>query len=208
MDGVIADTAPFHFLAWQQMVQGRGRGFTKADFDRAFGKRNPEIIADIFGDDMSAQEVDDFANEKEELFRQLANTDVKPFEGVLDLMTSAAKAGWKMAVASSTPAENIALLNSTLGIASYFDAVVSSDDVSRGKPDPDVFLLAAQSLGEQPDNCVVIEDTVAGIHAARNAGMKCIAVTNTHPAQRLVEADRVVASLGEINISMLDSMLK
>jgi beta-phosphoglucomutase family hydrolase len=207
MDGVIADTAPFHFMAWQQAARDRGIEFTEADFRQTFGKRNPEIIAEKIDPDMPPSEADAFALKKEEVFRRLAGEGAQPFPGVLDLLHAARAAGWRMAVASSTPAENIELLTRTLAIAGLFDATVSDRDVSRGKPDPECFLTAAGRLGAAPRRCIVIEDAVAGVEAAGNAGMKCIAVTNTHPAERLKQANLVVASLEEVTVETLESLL-
>jgi beta-phosphoglucomutase family hydrolase len=207
MDGVIADTAPFHFHAWQKAAQDRGISFTEDDFRDTFGKRNPEIIAEKFGRDIPPQESDGIAQRKEELFRRIAAQSIKPFPGVLNLMLSLRSAGWKMALVSSTPAENIKLILRSLEINSLFDTIVTDKDVLRGKPDPEGFLLAAERLGVSPSNCVVIEDAIAGVKAAKNAGMKCIAVTNTHPADRLKEADLVVDSLELATVSTVESLL-
>jgi len=207
MDGVIADTAPFHFLAWQKVAQDRGIAFTEDDFRDTFGKRNPEIIAEKFSKDISPQEIDSLARRKEELFRRIATQSIKPFPGVLNLLLSLRSAEWKMALVSSTPVENIELITHSLEITGLFDTTVADRDVLRGKPDPEGFLLAAERLGVAPSSCVVIEDAIAGVRAAKNAGMKCIAVTNTHPAERLKEADRVVDSLEIVTVNTIESVL-
>lgn len=207
LDGVIADTAPFHFRAWRHVAEARGITFTEDDFRQTFGKRNPEIIAEKFGGDVSPPEAENIASTKEDVFRRIAKQSIKPFPGVLNLLLSIRSAGWSTAIASSTPPENIALIVDSLEIAGLFDAVVSSTDVGRGKPDPEGFLLAAERLGVAPGNCVVIEDAVAGVQAAKSAGMLCIAVTNTHPAQNLAEADRVVDSLEGITAEAVASLL-
>lgn len=207
LDGVVADTAPFHFMAWQHTARDRGIDFTEADFRQTFGKRNPEIIAEKIDADMPPDEADAFAQRKEEVFRRLAGEGAQLFPGVLDLLHGARAAGWRTAIASSTPADNIELLTRSLAIAGLFDAIVSDRDVSQGKPDPECFLTAAAHLGAPPQRCVVIEDAMAGVEAAGNAGMKCIAVTNTHPAERLERADLVVTSLEEVTVERLDSLL-
>jgi beta-phosphoglucomutase family hydrolase len=207
LDGVIADTALFHFRAWQRVAGDRGIAFTDADFRQTFGKRNPEIIAEKFGQ-VPPQEADEIARTKEAIFRRIAKQSIKPFPGVLSLLLSVRAAGWSTALASSTPPENIRLILASLEISGLFDAVVSSADVERGKPDPEGFLLAAERLGVAPDDCVVIEDAVAGVAAAKNAGMKCIAVTNTHPAEKLAEADKVVDTLEGITPEALESLLR
>ena len=208
LDGVIADTAPFHFLAWQRVAQDRGIAFTETEFRQTFGKRNPEIIAEKFGPDIPPQDMESLAIRKEELFRRIAKQSIKPFPGVLNLMLALRAATWKMAIVSSTPVENIRLIIQSLDIAGLFDTIVADKDVSRGKPDPEGFLLAADRLQAAPANCVVIEDAIAGVQAARHAGMKCVAVTNTHPAERLSEADRVVDSLDAVSVETLEALLQ
>jgi beta-phosphoglucomutase family hydrolase len=207
LDGVIADTAPFHLRAWQRVAEDRGITFSETDFSETFGRRNPEIIAAKFGD-VPPGEADDIASTKEEVFRRIAKQSIKAFPGVLSLLLSVRSAGWSTAIASSTPPENIDLTLDSLGISGLLDAVVSSADVSRGKPDPEGFLLAAERLGVAPDDCVVIEDAVAGVQSARSAGMRCVAVTNTHPAARLAEADLVVETLEGITLEAVESLLR
>jgi len=208
LDGVIADTAPFHFLAWQRVAQDRGTTFTETDFKQTFGKRNPEIIAEKFGRDFSPQEIDSLARKKEELFRRIAKQSIRPFPGVLNLLLSLKAASWRTALVSSTPGENIRLITGSLGIAGFFDTMVADKDVMRGKPDPEGFLLAAERLGVSPASCVVIEDAVAGVRAAGDAGMKCIAVTNTHPAEKLAEADKIVDSLETVTVNTFEFLLR
>jgi beta-phosphoglucomutase family hydrolase len=208
LDGVIADTAPSHFRAWRRLAQDRGITFTEADFKQTFGKRNPEIIAEKFGTDIPFEETELLAQRKEEVFRRIIGRSVKPFPGVLNLMLSLRAAGWTMAVASSTPIQNLELILGSLEIASLFDTLVADKDVTRGKPDPEGFLLAAQRLGAPPGSCVVIEDAVAGVTAAKSAGMKCIAVTNTHPVDRLREADMVVDSLERVFVETVERLLR
>jgi len=208
LDGVIADTAPSHFLAWQRLARDRGIAFTESDFKQAFGKRNPEIIAEKFGADIPDHEMETLARRKEEVFRRIIGRSIKPFPGALNLMLSLKAAGWKMAVVSSTPIENLELILGSLQIIGLLETVVSDKDVSRGKPDPEGFLLATERLGATPGSCVVIEDAIAGVSAAKDAAMKCVAVTNTHTAERLRDADLVVDSLEEVTVGTLESLLQ
>ena len=208
LDGIIADTAPFHFLAWQRVAQDRGTTFTEADFRQTFGKRNPEIIAEKFEGVHSPQEIAVLSQKKEGIFRRIAQQSIKAFPGVLNLLLSLKSSEWKTALVSSTPRENIRLITNALDIATLFDTVVSDQDVSKGKPDPEGFLLAARRLEVYPGNCVVIEDAIAGVRASKAAGMKCMAVTNTHPAEKLVEADRTVDSLEALSVETFEFLLK
>jgi beta-phosphoglucomutase family hydrolase len=206
MDGVIADTAPYHFKAWQQVFQKRGVKFTEADFKHNFGQRNDTIIRDIQGQGTSQSEIDAISQEKENSFRNMVRQRIKPLPGVINLIKLLAEHGFKMALASSAPIENIQLLITGLGINNYFQAIISDKEVTEGKPSPQGFLLAAQRLGVKPENCIVVEDAVAGVSAAKRAGMRCLAVTNTHPRKSLLEADLIVNTLEAISVNDLEEL--
>lgn len=203
MDGIIADTAPYHFQAWQEIFQKRRVKYSEEDFKRNFGKRNDTIIRNIVGEGISSEEVDAIAVEKEAAFRQKVAPNLKPLPGAIELIRSLKEYGIKMALASSATIENIQLITRGLGINDCFDVIVWGREVTEGKPSPQGFLLAAKRLGVEPGNCLVIEDAIAGISAAKRAGMKCLAVTNTHPEASLMEADLVVDTLEKINMADL-----
>jgi len=207
MDGVIADTAPYHFRAWQEVFQKRGVDFTEDDFRRKFGQRNDAIIRNTLGEDISQSEIDVIASDKEKNFRQRVRQNIKPLPGAIKLITSLKQHGFSMALASSAPMENIQLVTRGLGIESSFQAIVSGREVNEGKPSPQGFLLAAQKLGVEPKNCIVIEDAVAGVTAAKRAGMRCLAVANTHPRISLTEADLIVDTLEEVTMDDLEELL-
>jgi len=206
LDGVIADTAPYHFAAWRKFFLELGRNYTEQDFRKSFGRRNDDILRDVLGN-LSWEEVISFSRRKEELFREEIKGKIKPLPGVLQLIGEARNAGFRLALVSSTPPENIKLLLSSLSIEEYFECLVSDQDVRRGKPDPEGFLLAAQRLQVPPNRCIVIEDAVAGVEAAKRAGMRCLAVTTTHPREKLSLADLVVDSLEVVSLQVLDSLL-
>jgi len=208
MDGVIADTAPYHLKAWQQVFQKRGANFTEEDFRRNFGQRNDTIIRNALGKEVSQDEINVIAKEKEESFRRRVRQNLKPLPGAINLIKSIAEHGFKVALASSAPIENIQLLITGLGINGYFQAIISGRDVTEGKPNPQVFLLAAQKLEVEPKNCIVIEDAVAGVSAAKKAGMHCLAITNTHPRTSLTEADLIIDTLEEVSVNDLEGLLK
>lgn len=207
MDGVIANTAPFHFEAWRDAFGKRGISFTENDFRHNFGLRNDTIIRNILGKEISAVEIESISQEKETSFRSKLESNLKPLPGVISLMKELRKAKFRMALASSAPRENIDLLCHILRIREYFESIVSGKEVTEGKPSPQIFLLAAQRLSVLPQNCVVIEDAIGGIEAAKAAGMKCLAVTNTHPRKSLNQADLVVDSLEKIDINTIEKLL-
>jgi HAD superfamily hydrolase (TIGR01509 family) len=204
MDGTIVNSLPFHKKAWQITFARRGKNFTDADFKWANGRRNEEIIPHFLKRPMPLTEVNVIADEKEVAFRHLVKDSIKALPGVIELIKSLAEAKYRLAVVSSTPEANIELITKTLGIKKYFSLFVNGDDVKEGKPSPQCFLLGAEKLGIEPLCCVVMEDAVVGVRAAKSAGMYCIAVANTCLREDIAEADIVVDNLAEINVKTIE----
>jgi len=206
---VIADTGTYHCRAWQDVFGKRGVSFTEEDFMRHFGQRNDTIIRDTIGVSISPEELDIIANEKEENYRRrLADSIIKPLPGAIELIRSLGQNNIKMAIASSAPMENIHPIIRGLNIEDCFQAIVWGREVTEGKPSPQIFLLAATKLEAEPRNCVVIEDAVAGVAAAKRAGMKCVAVTNSHSKDSLKEADLIVDTLEAVSVSDLAELFR
>lgn len=203
MDGVIVDSKSYHFAAWQETFARRGVTFSYDDFSRLFGTRNDFIIRNVLGQELSEEKVKAIAQEKEVYFREKAKGNIRLFPGVSKLLDAIKKGAFKLALVSSAPRENIDFVIAELNLQGYFSCIVSGHEVAESKPSPQVYLLAAERLMAQPTDCVVIEDSPLGVRAAKAAGMKCLAVTNTHPEQDLNEADRVVSSLAEVDLITL-----
>ena len=206
MDGVIADTAPFHFQAWDEVFRRRNIPYSREVFQRNFGKRNDIIVRSIVGEGYPESEMEAILVEKEGMFREKAAGNIKPFPGAIELIDELREYGVKESLATSSPIENGQFVTRQLGIENGFDAVVWGREVKEGKPSPQIFLLAAERLGVDPGNCVVIEDAVAGVAAAKRAGMRCLAVANSHPEAKLGEADLVVDSLEHVSVADLASI--
>jgi beta-phosphoglucomutase len=212
MDGTLVDTGELHFAAWRQLMQELHRPFTRADFAATFGLRNPEIFEHLFGKGhFDAQQVAALGDRKEEIYRAAAGQGVTLLPGARALLEGLHAAGFKQAVGSSAPRANLELILRLTDTQAFFDAVVSMEDTQRGKPDPQVFLVAAQKLGVPPARCVVVEDAVAGVQAATAGGMKCIAVrfVGHHPAEKLqaAGADLVVPSLADVSVETVRRLL-
>ncbi len=203
MDGVIADSNSFHFTAWQEAFSKRRPNFTKQDFTKLFGTRNDFIIHKILGEGLSKEDIQVIVQEKETSFREKAKGNTKPLPGVIKLLNTIKRGNFKLALVSSAPKENIDLLNNELNIGGYFNCIVSGHEVTESKPNPRIYLLAAEKLETQPENCIVIEDSPFGIEAAKAAGMRCLAVTNTHPKEDLGKADKIVDSLEDMDLITL-----
>jgi len=207
MDGVIADTAQYHLKGWQIVFRKRGANYTEEDYWRNTGKRSDGIIKSILGRKVAQGEIMAIIREKDESFRRLVRHDIRPFPGVLKLITSLKEHGFKIAIASSAPMENIQLITQSLKIHNCFDAIISGWEVTKGKPDPQTFLLAAEKLGVKAKDCIVIEDAIVGVAASKRAKICCIAVTNTTSREELREADLIIDTLEEITIDDLEKLL-
>jgi beta-phosphoglucomutase family hydrolase len=206
MDGVIANTAPYHFRAWREVFRKNGVNFTEDDFKRHFGQRNDTIIRSTLGESISQGKLDNIADEKEEHYRRLVAPNIKSLPGVIELIKLLNNNGVKIAIASSAPIENIRLIARGLDIENYFQAIVWGREVTEGKPSPQVFLMAAQKLGVEPANCIVIEDAIAGVAGAKRTEMKCLAVTTTHPKEKLNEADLILDTLEKVSLDDLEKL--
>jgi HAD superfamily hydrolase (TIGR01509 family) len=196
LDGVIVDSRDQHMAAWETWAREHAPDAPEGYFLRSFGLRNDTIIGALL-EGASPADIDRLSDEKESLFRAAVRGALAPLPGVVGLIDALEDAGIPRAIVTSTPRLNLDLVLEELGLTGRFGALVAAEDVSRGKPDPEGFLIAAQRLDLAAERCVVIEDAPAGIEAARAAGMLAIAVTTTRPAADLAAADLVVDSLAD-----------
>jgi beta-phosphoglucomutase family hydrolase len=194
MDGVLVDTGEFHYQSWRRVFADLKTEYSRDQFRATFGMNNAGILEEILGYKPDFNFVEEVSNQKEGHFRQTVRGQVKPLPGVLEWLRQLKDMGVHQAIASSAPQANIDVLVEELQIRDFFKAMISGYDMP-GKPNPDVFLRAADLMGVPTTNCIVIEDAVAGVRAAKSAGMRCIAVTTTNPAHLLSEADIVVERL-------------
>ena len=207
MDGVLVDTGSFHYMAWKKTLDELGVSFDKEDFRKTFGMNNAGILERVFERKPKHEEVSHISKKKESLFRELAQGKAELLPGVRTWLEQFRTWETKQAITSSAPPENIEFLVAELKIRGYFDEIISGFDLP-GKPAPAIFLKAAGTLQVNPENCVVIEDAIAGVEGAKRAGMKCVAVTTTNPASQLAEADIAVDNLGNLNQNDFLSLLK
>ncbi len=193
LDGTLIDSAGYHWQAWKATLAAEGRSVGESDFANAFGKRNDEILRELFGD-LTAEWIERVSDTKEESYRRLLREHgLEALPGALSWLARLRRSGYRQALASSAPRPNIDAVLAIVGLGDYLDAVVSADDVGRGKPDPAIFLAAAERLGLPPRRCIVVEDAPAGLEAARRAGLRSIGVLSDHHAALV--ADLVVPSL-------------
>ncbi len=198
-DGVVIDSSAAHELSWERLAVEEKKTLPPGHFKKGFGRKNAFIIPEILGWTNDPAEVDRLGKRKEALYREiLVERGLEALPGVRELLAGLKAAGIPRAIGSSTELKNIQTALPLLKLEGWFDAIVTAEDVSQGKPHPEVFLKAAQKLGRAPACCVVFEDAHVGIEAARAGGMKCIAVATTHPANTLQGATRIVHRLTDV----------
>ena len=208
MDGVLVDSYRAHFDSWLAMARECGFEFTKQQFATTFGRTSQAIIEHFWGEGLSDERIAEMDTHKEELYRRIIAADFPEMDGARDLIRSLHQAGFKMAIGSSGPPENVAVTLAGLGVGDSIAATVSAVDVTVGKPHPEVFLKAAGKLATAPECCAVIEDAPVGVQAARGAGMAAIAITGTAPREKLADADLVVDSLRELSPEIIAGLIR
>ncbi len=209
MDGVLVDSSEAHFESWQAIGQEVGIAMSREQFAATFGRTSREIIREFWPalatSDAAIAEVD---ARKEAIFRESLARDFPAMDGAVELIDALSATGFALAIGSSGPPENVALVLEKLRRRDKFRGVVTGMDVTRGKPDPQVFLLAAERIGLPPARCVVIEDAPAGVAAAKAAGARCIGLASMgRDPQSLAQADWVVGSLREISTPKINQFI-
>ncbi len=209
-DGVIIDSHDQHESSWFLLAEELGKTMTRELFKESFGMRNESIIPGLFGwaDAEDTQRIRELGDRKEELYREvLRETGIQPLPGVRALLESLRNAEIPCAVGSSTSRLNIDTVIAVAGLEGFFGAIAAAEDVTRGKPEPDVFLKAAELIQREPARCVVFEDAFAGIEAGKRAGMKVVGVATTHPLEKLGMADAAVESLEGFGVEQIRALL-
>ncbi len=206
LDGVIVDTAHYHFLAWKRLANELGINLTEELNERLKGvsrMRSLEIILELGGITLSEHEKENLANRKNSWFvdyvERMAPEEI--FPGVKTLLQQLRANGYKVALASSS--KNAKTVIQLLQIKNEFDAVVDGTMITHSKPHPEIFLLAAKKLGIDPADCLVFEDAEAGVEAALAAGMKCVGIGSK---DQLGKANLVLPTTGQFQLSTLSEL--
>ncbi len=209
MDGVLVDSYRAHFESWLAMARECGFEFTERRFAATFGRTSRDIIAHFWGEGLSDERIAEMDGRKEALYRKSISADFPVMDGARELIRALHEEGFKLAVGSSGPPANVAVTMQGLAREDCFAATVSGMEVTAGKPDPQVFLKAAEKLGVAPERCAVIEDAPAGVEAARRAGMAAIAITGTAPREKLAQrAHFVVESLPQLSVEIIARLIR
>jgi beta-phosphoglucomutase len=194
LDGTLVDSGEMHWWSWRDTLSAVGVPVTYEQFTGTFGQKNDRILRSWLGPDATPERIAEIAEAKESEYRRLVSVHgLQPLPGAREWVERLRADGWRQTIASSAPRKNVEVMLAAIGLAGAFDAIVASEDVGKGKPDPEVFLTAAARLGATPERSIVVEDAAAGVEAARRAGIRCIGVNDP-----TLEADVVVASLTDL----------
>jgi len=199
-DGVIIDSSAQHEKSWEMLATELGLPLPADHFVRGFGMKNQVIIPQILHWTEDPEEIETYSLRKEQLYRDIIRDEgIRPLPGVMDLLRMLTGEGVPCAVASSTHRKNVETIFEAIGIGPFFEAVVTAEDVSHGKPDPEVFQKSAERIGRPATHCAVFEDAHVGIEAGLAAGARVVAVATTNPLEQLGKAHLAVKSLEEID---------
>jgi HAD superfamily hydrolase (TIGR01509 family) len=208
-DGVLVDSLEPHQQAWFELERRTGLGLTPEFIHATFGMSNPSILRRLKGEAITEKEIRQYSELKEACYREVARGKIRLMEGVRELLDALTDRGVRLAIGSSGPRLNLELTVVECGLDGRFATIASLEDITRGKPDPQIFLVAASRSGAEPAGSVVFEDAPVGIQAAKAAGMYAVGLTTTHPAAALAEAgaDEVVETLSGYDVDRLVARL-
>ncbi|QNF32650.1 HAD family phosphatase [Adhaeribacter swui] len=215
MDGVICDTNPYHLKAWKKFAEKHQLNLEGKDLGHyIYGRTNRDALqlfikdnAFANGNDFTSDQLTDLSEEKEALFRDIYRDHVELTGGLQNFLQELKDAGVPMALASNAPISNIDFILDATNTRTYFDAVVDATQVTKGKPDPEIYLRAAELLNVEPSNCIVMEDSTVGVEAGQKAEMKVVGITTTHSAEELSHTDLVIDSFTELGLNELKNLL-
>jgi HAD superfamily hydrolase (TIGR01509 family) len=204
LDGTLVDSEDYHWRSWRDAMAAEGIDLSYDRFLASFGLRNDRILRGWLGDSVDPARIQRIGDAKEAEYRRLAEREgLTPLPGAAEWTARLHADGWHQAIASSAPRLNVEVMLGVLHLDRYFDAIAAAEDVTIGKPDPQVFLRAAEHLGVPPSRCIVVEDAPAGVEAARAGGMRSIGVSQT----KQLDADIFVRALDALPKDAFDRLV-
>ena len=207
LDGVLIDTGHFHKQSWFDLARREGWNITDEFFYQTFGMQNYQIIPQLSPQPLPDEKIRQLSEWKEQRYRELIAGKLTLLDGAEQLITNLKQNNFRLAIGTSTPRINLDFMLEYLPVAHHFDALVTGEDVQNGKPAPDTFLKAARKLNLPPAACVVVEDAIPGIQAAKAAQMPVVAVTTTRQRSDLTLANKIVDSLIELTAADFKTLL-
>ena len=204
MDGVIVNNSEYHTQAWHAFCDKYAGPLTEEDFRlHILGRNNRDTLGFIFKRDMTDEEINQYGEEKEALYRELYAPHIKATPHLYDFLELLRKNDINTSIATSADRPNVDFVLNALDIREYFSSITDTSAVTHSKPNPEIYLAAAERIGFEPRKCIVLEDTVSGIRAGKAAGMKVIAITTTHKREDLHEANLIIDDFIELNLESL-----
>ena len=204
MDGVIVDNHPFHTKAWLQFFAQHNIPMNEQEYKQQInGRPLAEIIPRYFGKDFTPAMSRQFGEEKEAAYREIYKDHIVPTPGLVDFLEELERKNIPKAIATSAPANNVKFTLQSTGLEKYFSIITDDSMVTKGKPDPEVYLKTAAQLNMPPERCIVFEDAILGIQAGKNAGMKVIGVATTHPREELENTDYLIDNFEGLTLEEL-----
>lgn len=208
LNGVIIDDEKIHQKAWRQFYEKKGLNLTKNDYkQKVLGRTVKDTLEYLYNYQLTEEELNQLASERIDIAIELVKNKLKLPDGLRKLLVLLNKNKIPLAIATSSRARYVDFVTDEAKIRKHFKFILTAQDVSRGKPHPEIYLKTAEKLEVYPNDCVVFEDSISGIMAAKKAGMKVIAITTTHTKTELNEADKIINSFTEVDCAMLKEVL-
>jgi len=204
MDGVIVDSNPYHKIALKQFCEKHGYHLSDEELkSRIFGRTNKDWLMSLFDGIVTSSQIKEFEDEKESLFRAIITPHIKPVKGLISFLEMLELRGIPRAVATSAPPANVRFTLEKTETQKYFQVVVDGDMVENSKPHPEIYLKTIAAIHFPPERCIVIEDSLSGITAGRQAGCKVIGITTTHTREELDDTDLIIDHFNDLTIDDL-----
>ncbi|HQQ97417.1 MAG TPA: HAD family phosphatase [Cyclobacteriaceae bacterium] len=207
MDGVLIDSNPYHKIALREFCSRYG--YTLSDqqlLERIYGRTNRDWLTNLFGS-LPEEKIQAYTREKEGIFRDIYKSDIAPLPGLIPFLQAMDQNGISRAIGTSAPAENVEFTLSATGMKSYFPIILDESFVTRGKPDPEIYIKAAAALGMPNERCIVFEDSLSGVEAGKRAGSPVVGVATTHTDEELKETNYVIRDFSNLDPLFLESLL-
>ncbi|MFA0963516.1 HAD family hydrolase [Roseivirga sp. BDSF3-8] len=209
MDGVIVDNHLYHRKSWRTFAEKHGKTISDQEYNEKMnGRTVAEVVKVVFGEAVPAEKVKQYSDEKEALYRELYGPHLEPVPGIVAFLKLLREKGIPTAVATSAPTDNVVFTLDGLDLRQYFDSILDDRAVTKGKPHPQIYEKSVAALGLSPEQCVVFEDALAGMEAARGAGTAVIALATTHPADELSHADEVISDFKGIGVDFVKKVIE
>ena len=209
MDGVIVDNHQYHLRSWLQFFEQHDIAMNEREYkEKVNGRVMSSVLPDLFDRSMAEEEIRRLGEQKESAYRDLYREEIVPTPGLEDFLKVLDRENIPRAVATSAPTANVTFTMEHTRLGKYFPTIIDDSMVSKGKPDPEVYLTSAERLGMAPEYCVVFEDAMLGIQAGKNAGMRVVGVATTHTMEELeaTEADWVIRDFRGLSLDRLRAL--